>query len=645
MEIRRAAVFVSAIILISINAPAGNWPEIPKNEWELSSLAAFPNAAAVVLDREGLVHFDKNSRSSYLDVYARIKILTPEGLDYASIQLSSSDYMRVKDLEGRTHLPGGRVVDLPAEARFTKEYSDYFGLSIVSCAMPEVVAGAIIEYRYRTYFDSIFYPRAWYFQTDIPVLRSQVSFELPHNLSVVPLVYKTLKNIDLKEDSHENVAGGRLIYTARNLPPVPDEPSRFPFHDLASRVLMLPVGQRDANGMHVSLFDEWKHSIELVWGFGKWGYGHFLSDNGKAKKIAKSLRRGANPVENAREIYRWVRDEIQTVPASGIWVGQETADDLIHNKKGELTGKALLLHAMLKAAKIKSDVVWISPKTRNQVNKNIPNPTQFRQAIVQAKIKGGQYFLDPTDPRLAFGKLRPSMQGVPALVVRKKKYEWVTTPQTPAEESFKKAEIQLAVASDGRASGKGKLSLGGNHAWRRLDWKGTAEETKTAWLDWLKNAYPNFDIEEVQVSESIEEQRVGVEWTMRQREDAEVGGECSLYPADPFRLSSNPYTLAPTRRLTPLQLLFPDVELVDLKVSWQENWFVDIKPELKNFSNDAGQLGSSFEENPENRTAHMRREWKIGKTVYVGATQYGTLRDLFAAALNNDAEELILATE
>lgn len=168
MHFRRPAIFFILTILVSWCADARDWPEIPKSDWEISSFADFPNAAAIILDRKGEFHFDKNSRSSYLDVYTRIKILTAEGLDYGSIQLDSSDYMRVKELEGRTHLPGNKIVNLPSEAKFTKEYSDYYGTSIVSCALPEVIKGAIIEYRYRTYFDSIFYPRAWYFQTEIP---------------------------------------------------------------------------------------------------------------------------------------------------------------------------------------------------------------------------------------------------------------------------------------------------------------------------------------------------------------------------------------------------------------------------------------------------------------------------------------------
>lgn len=645
MQQRGQAVLLGIILLVSSGTLAADWPKIPESDWKITTVSDFPNAAAVVLEREGRVHFDKKSRSSYLDVYTRIKILTSEGVDYGSVQLSSSDYMRVKKLEGRTHLPDGRTVDLPAEAHFKKEYSDYFGSSIVSCAMPEVVKGAIIEYRYRVFFDSIFYPRAWYFQTDIPVLSSRVSFEIPHNLSVVPLVYKTLKNIDLKEDVHENVEGGRLSYVARNLPPVPDEPSRFPFHDLSSRVLMLPVAQRDGNGMKTPLFDNWKNTVSLVWGYHTWGYGHFLSDNGKAKKIAKSLRVSGNPIQSARAIFTFVRDEIQTRPSFGIWVGEETADDLIRDQKGDYVGKALLLHSMLKAAKIDSDILWISPKTRNQVQKTVPDPTQFQQAIVRAEIKGRSFFLDPGDRTLAFGTLRPSMQGVPALVVRRKKPDWAMTPAIPAEDSFKKAALNLSIDSDGRVSGQGSLSLGGNHAWMRLGWKDTDDETKTAWTEWIEDACPDYDIDDVEVSESIENQLVRVNWRMRERDNPDLGFEVSLNPSSPLTLASNPYTLSPNRRWTPLQLLYPDIEIVDLTISWPDNFFVDIKPQLKTFSNDAGSLKTTLEIQGDARKAHLRREWTISKTSFAGAEQYSSLQELFKAVLTNDSEELILAAE
>jgi hypothetical protein len=620
------------------------WPDIPETDRTLIEVEDFPNAAAVVLFREGRVFLSKDSRSSYLEVYTRIKILTQEGVDYGSISLSSSDYMRVKNLMGRTHLPGGKVVELPKDATFKKKYSDYYGSSVVSCAMPEVVPGAIVEYRYRTYFDSIFFPRMWYFQSRIPTLRSTVIFEIPHNIAFAPLVYKTLGNLEFHEDHQETVSGGRLTYTVLDLPPVPDEPSRFPFRDLAYRVMLLPTSRRGSDGLKVSLFDDWKNTVGVVWGYRDWGYGHFFGDTGSAKKQAKALASGTK-VETATSIFRWVRDEIKTENYGNVWVGEVAADDVIKDRKGDLTEKALLLRTMLKAVKIDSDLVWTSPKSRNRIEKNIPNPEQFYRVIVVADVGGKQVWLDPTDRTLAFAKLVPSMQGVPCLIVSKKKQEWSVTPQMPAKDSTREAKLDLEIDDEGRVAGTGDLKLTGNHAWRRLGWKDTEAETKEAWTKWIENIYETFDITEVSVSESIKDQIVTISWMMRQRDDDVIGDEVVLLPADPLRVGSNPFTLAPNRRWTPAQLGFADIDRVIVKLTWPEGWDLDGEPALAQFSNGAGSLTSSIKNDEGARTVTMTREMTIEKTEFIGGEAYGALRGLYVAALDNDAEELIVVAQ
>ncbi|MCD4748597.1 MAG: DUF3857 and transglutaminase domain-containing protein [Thermoanaerobaculales bacterium] len=642
---KRVVGFFGFVMLVSTLGSTASWPEIPDKERILVDVPGFPNAAAVVLFREGKVFLSEDSQSSHLEVYTRIKILTQEGVDYGSISLSSSDYMRVKKLQGRTHLPGGKVVDLSKDATFEKEFSDYYGSSVVSCAMPEVVEGAIIEYSYRTYFDSIFFPRMWFFQAEIPTLFSRVSFEIPHNIAFAPLVYKTLSSVQFEEESKETVKGGRLTYTAMNLPPVPDEPSRFPFRDLACRVMLLPTSMRGSNGMRSPLFETWKDAADVVWGDRAWGYTHFLGDKGAAKKQAKILAGSGSTGDQAKAIYRWVRDEIETEPYGNVWVGEVGAGDVIKDRKGDLTEKALLLHAMLKAVKIDSDLVWVNPKTRSRVEQNIPNPAQFFRVLVVADIDGQKVFLDPTDRTLAFAKIKPSVQGVPCLIVDKKKQEWNMTPASPPEDSIREATLQLAIDEEGRVEGSGRLILKGNHAWSRLGWRNTEEATKEAWTEWVEDSYENFDIDEVGVTEVIEDQVVTVTWEMRQRDDDVLGDEVLLLPADPLAVGSNPFTLPPNQRWTPVQLVFGDVERVVTHLSWPEGWVLDGEPVLGQFANEAGRLSTSIDLNEEERTATLTRELRIAKSEFVGRQAYGQLRALYVAALENDAEELIVVVE
>ena len=85
--LRRTAVVICVLLLLAPSAIAAKWPKIPPEEQQLTAAPGHPNAAAVVLRQEGKVFISKDSRSSYLDVYTRIKILTQEGVDFGSISL------------------------------------------------------------------------------------------------------------------------------------------------------------------------------------------------------------------------------------------------------------------------------------------------------------------------------------------------------------------------------------------------------------------------------------------------------------------------------------------------------------------------------------------------------------------------------
>ena len=156
----RRAIQVGAVVAIAFfvatpqAAADATWPEISDSEWGITGIVDYPNATALVLVDEGRMDFDQYGRSSFLQVYRRVKILTDEGTDHGTISIPSSEFFRVKELAGRTHLPGGRVIDLPDNAVFNKKYSSYYKRSMISFALPEVVAGAIVEYRYRIFFDS-----------------------------------------------------------------------------------------------------------------------------------------------------------------------------------------------------------------------------------------------------------------------------------------------------------------------------------------------------------------------------------------------------------------------------------------------------------------------------------------------------------
>ena len=103
-------------LLASSAVLAESFPAVTEAERTLTSVPGSPNAAAVVLWRQGEMRMmdpAAGEASSHLIVRCRMKILKPEGAARADVAITHSAYLRLNSFEGRTVLPDGRIVPVP----------------------------------------------------------------------------------------------------------------------------------------------------------------------------------------------------------------------------------------------------------------------------------------------------------------------------------------------------------------------------------------------------------------------------------------------------------------------------------------------------------------------------------------------------
>ncbi|MFN7973979.1 MAG: DUF3857 domain-containing protein [Acidobacteriota bacterium] len=626
--------------VLPVAALAGDWPQIPDAERKLASVAGFPEAPAVVLFRQGHLELSGKTLSSYLDVYTRVKVLKPEGKPHGTVTLFSSDFYRMKDLEARVHLPDGKVVDLPPDAKFEKKFDAKYDRAIVAFALPEVAPGAIVEYRYRVYFDSVLFPEPWYFQDVIPVAHSEVSCTIPKSFVFKPEVVKTITG-EIKQDVAGSATGVTSTLVAGDVPPVPDEPGAPPFADLATRVTFLPVAANA--GGKVPLLESWGSLVHMIQGDRTAGYEyarkHAMTATLRGKKIANEAGGG---LAGARAIYAFVRDQVTTQPFLSVANRQRQGDDILSKGAGDDLEKALLLQIMLDGAGIESSLGWTLPRELGEIETSIVNPAQFGAVILEATIDGKSTLLYPGDPSLAFGTLPPGLEGVPCLLVDRKEPEWIETPQTPAVDSARIARLDLAVAPDGVVSGTGTLTLTGNHGWERLRWKDTAELTRDAWQKWLAGKLAGFDVREVAVDEDVEARRVSVTFSIAQRPDEVVDREASVPVAAPFAQTRNPFTLPPSERRTPVVVTFPDSEQLEIVVRVPPGWKIASRPKLRSVDGRVGKLETKLDEDAAASRIVLTRRLDVLAT-RIGRDAYPDLVALFRETVASDAEVLVLA--
>lgn len=638
----RVAVLLTALAAVAANAAAADFPPITDKERALASVPGEPNAPAVVLFKKAeflMWGYDSQGAiSSRLLVQERRKILTEQGKDLAEVAVAHNDFIRLAGFKGRTVLPDGRDVPLGTDARFERKESKRYGRRVTTVAFPSVDVGAILDYQYELRLESIYFLEPWYFSDQLPVLYSEMVFKIPREIQTQGWNRDPFQ-VGLQRETRTSSRGTELRVWGENLPSVPDDPFGLPFADLATQMMIVPAAYQDEDE-YQKLLDSWPSVCAML----EESYGKARRKDGGVARKAKEISGTGTARQKAEALYRFVRDEIETVDQPGIFLAEgSSVEKTLSQKRGDPAEKALLLQSLLNAAKVDARVVWAADRRSGQIDPQVANPLWFDTVLVAIDMDGQRVYLDPSDRALAFGRLQYGYEGTPALIHDARKPEGVVLPEPPHDQNARRAAVDLDLDAEGRLSGKGEVTFTGHHAWRRIDWQDDDAATLEAWKKWLGEEYPGFQIDGVRYEEKPDEQTARVFWTMKQREEDVLGDEASLVPSRPLGPSRQPFVQDASKRRSPVLFLFPDRDEVELRLRWPEGWTLESQPKLASTKNRAGALTVGLDVNDAERSLVYRRQMDVTQRQLPSMQLYEEARALFGAAEKSDAQALVLA--
>jgi len=633
---------VLLLALVASPLAAEAFPPITEKERALASVAGEPNAPAVVLFKKAeflMWGYDyQGAISSRLLVQERRKILTEQGKDLAEVAVAHNDFIRLAGFKGRTILPDGREIPLDSDARFERKRSKRHGRRVTTVTFPSVAVGAILDYQYELRMESIYFLEPWYFSEELPVVYSEMVFKIPREIQTQGWNRDPFK-VGLKNESKKSSRGTELRVWGENLPSVPDDPFGLPFADLATQMMIVPAAYQDRD-VYEKLMDSWPSVCEMLEEY----YSKARRKDGGVAKKAKEVANAGGARQKAEALYRFVRDEIETVDQPGIFLAEgSSVEKTLSQKSGDPAEKALLLQSMLNAAKIDARLVWAADRANGQIDPQVPNPLWFDTVLVALDLDGQRIYLDPSDRALAFGRLQYGYEGTPALIHDARKPEGIVLPEPAHDQNARRAVLDLDLDAEGRLSGKGEVTYTGHHAWQKIDWKEDDAATLEAWKKWLGEEYPGFQIDGVRFDERPDEQTAKVFWTMKQREEDVLGDETTLAPSRPLGPTRQPFVQDASKRRSPVLFLFPEREEVELRLRWPEGWSVESQPKLASTKNRVGALTVGLDLNDAERSLVYRRRLDVTQRQLPSMQMYEEARALFGAAEKSDAQALVLA--
>lgn len=420
----RVVLFTSlAVNLFALTAQAQKFQEPTKDELQMTSDPKAPGAPAVYLFRESVT----DNFSHYVSMYARIKVLTEAGKDWANVEVPFGG--APPQIEGRTIHADGTVVPLNGAAvDLQKMRSDRQNLRVRVFSLPSVEVGSILEYRWTIHMGDAVVGGVDSSQQDY--MNSALAGGIPYWELQEPIpIRKEHFYWNPLSDLERNVIGNQHI-------------TRYVDGEIANYLLFssrLPIGVKLAASPHrdydLVLTDvpAFRHEENAPPETGlaynvRFFYSPYLSGAeywlGEGKRWAKEMDRTAEPSDAVRaaaaqitagaatdddkaiKLYAAVQALDNTTYSKGEVGGDgATPEQTWTRKSGTSNQIALLYLSLARAAGLQASAMYIADRSARIFDAGLLSLDQLSAGIVVLHINGKDVFTDPGEKFMPYGQL------------------------------------------------------------------------------------------------------------------------------------------------------------------------------------------------------------------------------------------------
>ena len=373
-------------------------------------------ANAVVLFDSGITEFLYKNNNVIISTQYYIKIKFLDNTDFSRgtfeipIYNNDRDEESIINIKGITH--NGNVQTKLSEANIFKEKVDD-NWKQVKFTMPNLEKGSIIEVEYTLETPFEFKLNSWYFQSDIPVVKSIYKASIPgnyiynRNLSGFLKLTKNSSTIKTNCFSVPQYLGHsdceNIIYEVQNAPAYKEEAYMTSKKNFISKLEFELAEFRWFDGSIQKFTKSWK-SVD----------NEFKNDNDFGKQLKKVSYFKSNlpknfqyyktDLEKAKAIYTYIQNYYT-------WNGKYniskdvSVKEAYEKRTGNVSEINISLADALNAENLNAQLMLLSTRENGFATKMHPIITDFNYVIVKLKIGNTDYLLDATDKLIPFGML------------------------------------------------------------------------------------------------------------------------------------------------------------------------------------------------------------------------------------------------
>jgi hypothetical protein len=165
------------------------------------------------------------------------------------------------------------------------------------------------------------------------------------------------------------------------------------------------------------------------------------------------VKGNASSKDKVHAILEYIQDNFRYVPMS---LGDHTVDlhsttEIFKDHYGDCKDLGLLTRQMLKIAGIDANIGLFSGEFNGDPRHRLPNPSAFDHVILQLKVDGQEYFVDPQAKGYDLGELPSSYDGAHVLIIETDAYRFKDIPAADGSSHSVVSTSAITLSDDGSA--------------------------------------------------------------------------------------------------------------------------------------------------------------------------------------------------
>jgi len=512
---RKSSFLRSAVLFLAALSPAvvcAQFQPPAPEELKMTSDPKAPGADAVYFNIEEIA----NDPLHYQSYYARIKVLTENGKELATVELP---YLRgndkVADIKGRTIHADGTIYPLtvkPEDLMVSRTGELQIGKKVFT--LPNVEVGSILEYRYDLrYDDNEFSSPQWEIQRPYFVHAAHYSFT-PFKAFMPEGTPDTATSMYLTDSRGRTVnsliwwnrlpAGvtmktsinGSYTVDVTDVSPIPDEDWMPPIASFLYKVQFYYKSASTAQDFWITDSKLWSKDVEKFAETSKplkAAVGSLVAPGDSDLDKAEKLYAAVQALDNTDYSRRKTATEMKQLKLKEA----THAEDTWAQKSGDSEDIAMLYLAMLRAAGLTAYAVKVVDRNEGVFDPTYLNLDQLDTTLVELDAGGRRIALDPGEKMCPFQTLNWHHASAGGIAQSAEGISYSVTPAPTYKDNSLSRMADLTLDAHGGITGNIRIAMTGQKALRWRQFALRSDDTE------LKKSFDRDELEGI-VPEGVE---------------------------------------------------------------------------------------------------------------------------------------------